>query len=332
MLALDTTPLRRRRRLPSLLLTALVVAVVGATGTLVAARQAVDAVPRVPGVAGSLSGGNANVENYLLVGSDSRDQGDPNTGDAGSVTGSRSDTIIVLRVDKSDESASLLSIPRDLYIETAEHTGRINGAYNDGPAALVRAVQGGELQIPVHHYVEIDFFGFKDLVEALGGVQVCFTLPTRDINTGLNIVAPGCYLLDGTQALAYARSRHYEEQFLDGSWHEDPTSDLGRSTRQRAFINACLQTALAQVKADPFSAGELVTAMGAAIKIDEELDPISAAASLRTAVGAGLQTYSLPVVGETIDGAAVLRLGDGAETVLAYFRGTGPKPSTTPAT
>ena len=325
VLALDTTPLPRKRRLPTLLMVALVTTVVCGAGVLVAARRVGDEVPRVVGVSAALSGASPNVENYLLVGSDSRALGDPNTGQTGDVTGNRSDTIMVLRVDNSDGSASLLSIPRDLYIETAAHTGRINGAYNDGPAALVTAVRES-LQLPIHHYVEIDFSGFKTLVDALGGVQVCFWYPTRDFNTGLDIPEGGCYLLDGTQGLAYARSRHYEE-FIDGEWREDPTSDLGRSTRQRAFVNATMQTALAQVKANPFNTGELVSAMGSAIRIDEDLDPIGAAASLRTAVGDGLQTHSLPVVGETIDGNSVLLLGDGAEAVLAYFRGEGPAPA-----
>ena len=142
----------------------------------------------------------------------------------------------------------------------------------------------------------------------------------------INIVAGGCFILDGTQALAYARSRHYEE-LREGEWHEDPTSDLGRSKRQRAFVNACLQTALAQVKTNPFNTGSLVEAMGAAIRIDDQLDPIGAATSLRTAVGDGLQSYALPVVGKTIDGNAVLILDNGADTVLDYFRGIGPAPA-----
>jgi LCP family protein required for cell wall assembly len=328
VLAVDTTPLRRRRRLPTFLGIALVTSVVGAAGTLIAARNVVDDVPRVAGVSDVLSSTSTDVENYLLVGSDSRELGDPNTGDSGGVTGNRSDTMMVLRVDKNDDTASLLSIPRDLYVETAAHTGRINGAYNDGPAALVVAIQES-LGIPVHHYVEIDFFGFKALVEALDGIDVCFFYPTRDLNTGLDIPVGGCYVLDGTQALAYARSRHYEE-LRDGEWREDPTSDLGRTTRQRAFVNACLQKVLATIKADPFRTGDLVSAIGAAIRIDDELDPIGAGASLRTAVGDGLQTYALPVVNETIDDAAVLLLGDGADAVLSFFRGTGPAPPAAP--
>lgn len=291
-----------------------------------AARRAADGVPRVDGVADVLSASSAGFTNYLLVGSDSRAYGDPNTGAAeGDVSGSRSDTIMVLRVDDGG-SAALLSIPRDLYVEVEDgHSGRINGAYNGGPTSLVQTVTAA-LGIPVHHYVEIDFVGFEALVNALGGVQICFFNPTRDINTGLDIAQPGCYLLDGTMALAYARSRHYEE-FIDGAWQEDPTSDLGRSTRQRDFVNRSLQEALVQVKADPFSTGELVTAMGAAISIDEELDPLDAAASLRTAVDGGIGTYSLPVIPKTVAGAAVLVLGDGADTVLNFFRGTGPAPA-----
>jgi anionic cell wall polymer biosynthesis LytR-Cps2A-Psr (LCP) family protein len=173
VLAIDTTPLRRPRRLPAFLAIALVTSVVGAAGMLVAARGVVDEVPRVPGVAQVLSSTSTNVENYLLVGSDSRDLGDPNTGDTGGVTGNRSDTMMVLRIDKNDDTASLLSIPRDLYVDTPDHTGRINGAYNDGPAALVVAIQQA-LSLPIHHYVEIDFSGFKALVEALDGISVCF--------------------------------------------------------------------------------------------------------------------------------------------------------------
>jgi LCP family protein required for cell wall assembly len=326
MLAIDTTPLPRRRRLPSFLMVALLVTVIGAAGVLIAARRTVNGVARVPGVAAVLSPAAANIENYLLVGSDSRALGDPNTGETGNVTGNRSDTIMVMRYDKDTGEAALLSIPRDLYVTVPGHDGkrRINAAYNDGPDRLVQTVQT-ELGIPIHHYVEIDFSGFESLVEALGGVQVCFLFPTRDLNTGLNITEPGCHLLDGTQALAYARSRHYEE-FREGDWHEDPTSDLGRSKRQRDFVNRTLRTALDQITTNPFRAGDLIASMGTAVRVDEDMDPVGAASSLRGAVDAGLLTYSLPVVGKTIDGNAVLLLGDGADTVLDYFRGTGPKP------
>lgn len=327
MLEPDTSPLRRRRRLPGALGIALVVAVAGAAGMLVAARRTIDTVERVPKVAEVLSAASQTVDNYLLVGSDSRAEGDPNTGESGGVSGNRSDTIMVLRYDRASGSAALLSIPRDLYVNVPGHDSkrRINSAYNDGPDVLVQTVQQ-ELGLPVHHYVEIDFVGFTRLVQALGGIQVCFEYATRDLNTGLNIIAPGCYVLDGNQALAYARSRHYEE-LRDGEWREDPTSDLGRSKRQRQFVNASLQTALARVKSNPFHAGGLVASIGSALRIDEHLDPIEAGSSLRSAVDSGLQAFALPVVPLTVDGNAVLELGDGADAVLAFFRGDGPPPA-----
>jgi LCP family protein required for cell wall assembly len=310
-----------------------VVGVLGATGTLVAARKAIDSVARIPGVAPKLNPPSAAIENFLLVGSDSRAAVDPalvaagGIGTEADVSGNRSDTIMILRRDKSTGAASLLSIPRDLWVQVPGHQGkrRINSAFNDGPEVLVQTIQQ-DLGLPINHFVEIDFSGFKSLVDALGGVEICVDFATRDVNTGLNITEPGCHILDGVQALAYARSRHYEE-YRDGKWHEDPGSDISRTKRQQQFVNLALQTALARIKVDPFAAGRLVTAIGSSLRVDDELDPISAAASLRSAVDSGIATFSLPVVGKTIGGNAVLVLGDGADAVLAYFRGDGPAPA-----
>lgn len=303
---------------------ALLVAVWSLGGMWVAAQRLVGDVRRVQGVAGVLSPPHPVVENFLLVGSDSRAGGDPNTGTTGDVSGRRSDTIMVLRIERATGSAALLSIPRDLFIRTPAHTGRINGAFNEGAAVLVAAVQTA-LQVPVHHYVEIDFSGFEGLVQSLGGVEVCFDAPTRDLNTGLDIPQPGCRELDGTMSLAYARSRHYE-RLLDGAWVEDPTSDLGRSARQRDFVDRTLRTALDTVTAQPFSAGAVIAAILDSVAVDGSLDLLSAASTLRTAAAAGLVAYALPVVPLTIDGAAVLELADGAQSVLAWFRGEGPAP------
>ena len=94
-----------------------VVGVLGATGMLIAARKTIDSVDRVPGVSEHLSPGGSGIENFLLVGSDSRAGADPAAADAGGigteadVSGHRSDTIMILRRDKSTGDASLLSIP-----------------------------------------------------------------------------------------------------------------------------------------------------------------------------------------------------------------------------
>jgi LCP family protein required for cell wall assembly len=322
---------RRPNRFLSVVLLTGALAVAGTAGTLIAARAAIDTVTRIPDIAQVLSPPSSTVENFLLVGSDSRAGADPNSPDAGGigsesdVSGSRSDTLMVLRRDRSTGAASLLSIPRDLWVDIpGRGHSRINSAYNDGPAVLIQTVQQA-LGLPIHHYVEVDFFGFKDIVDALGGVQMCFEYPAQDVNTGLYIELPGCYVLDGVQALAFARSRHYEE-FRDGDWHEDGTADIGRTKRQQLFVNTMLTTALTKVKSNPFVAGDLMTSGGSALRIDDELDILAAAGSLRGAVQDGLEPWSLPVHGETINGAAVLELSDGADALLAYFRGDGPAP------
>lgn len=324
-----------RRRAATGFVLAVVVAAAGTAGTLVAAKSAIDTVHRTSAVTDSLSSVGTNIENFLLVGSDTRANSDPSSPDYGGiggesdVSGSRSDTIMILRRDRQSGVASLLSIPRDLWI-TIAGTGsenRINSAFNSGPDVLVRTIQEG-LDIPIHHYLEIDFSGFKSLVDSIGGVELCFLLPTRDTNTGLNIPEPGCFTVDGVQALAYARSRHYEE-FRDGDWHEDGTADLGRTQRQRMFVDIALETALARVKANPFDAGEIMRSGAGSLTVDDDLDLVGAAASLRTAVDSGLMTYALPVRGTTIDGKSVLLLADGADQVLSFFRGDGPAPVAT---
>ena len=114
---------RRPNRFLSVVLVTGLLAVAGTTGTLIAARKAIDTVQRVPGVAEVLSPPNGNVENFLLVGSDSRAGADPNSPDASGigsevdVQGSRSDTIMIMRRDRATGVASLLSIPRDLWVD-----------------------------------------------------------------------------------------------------------------------------------------------------------------------------------------------------------------------
>jgi LCP family protein required for cell wall assembly len=161
--------------------------------------------------------------NFLVVGSDSRANADPNdpdfanVGGEGDVQGRRSDTLIVVNVEKSTGIISLMSVPRDLWVAIgdSENTERINVAYREGAAVVVRTINRA-LGIPIHHYLEIDFQGFKQLVDAVGGVTVCVEHPTRDRKTGLYI-RPGCKNLDGVDSLAYARSRSFEEKYSPGT-------------------------------------------------------------------------------------------------------------------
>jgi LCP family protein required for cell wall assembly len=295
-------------------------------------NRQVDAVQTIDDLAGVLSSSSsADIHNYLLVGSDSRAGSDPTEPDFGGIggegapTGQRADTIMVLRVDEGAGAASLLSLPRDLYLPIPDsgRSNRINAAFARSEATLVRTVQES-LGIPVHHYLEVDFEGFKDMVDAVGGVEICFLHPARDGNTGLDIPDAGCRVLDGIQALQFARSRYFE-QFVDGEWRIDGTADLGRIKRQQLFVTEALDRVLHRAGSDPLASGRFVDAAVESLRVDPSLELVDMARSLGPLANE-IVTYQVPVRGETIGGAAVLTLADGADAVLDYFRGVGERP------
>ncbi len=316
------------------------IGVVGAAGVLRAADSRTSDVERIGGLESVLADVPDHdddtieypAENYLLVGSDTREGVDPDSPDFGAIgsvsdvgSSRRSDTIMVLRQERNG-GAALMNLPRDLWVPIAGtgESQRINTAYNEGPERLAATVSES-LGIPVHHYVEVDFVGFKNIIDDLGGVEVCVGFGARDENSGLQI-NPGCQMLDGVQALAFARSRYYEQ--WDGtSWVEDPRADLGRIERQQLFMRAAVDGALRKLRSSPFGSGDVIGAVVDSVRIDDRLDPIQAGEALRQAAEEGLRTYRLPVVNDTVGDAAILRLGEGSDEVLAYFRGEGPAPA-----
>ena len=139
----------------------------------------------------------------------------------------------------------MLSFPRDLWVPMADtgQNDRINSAYGRGRQVLVDTIRK-DFGVEVNNYIEVDFRGFKGLVDAFGGVPMYFDTAMRDSNTGLDITQPGCVTLNGDQALAFARSRHLQFQDGRGRWEDDPTGDLGRITRQQIFVRTALHKAL----------------------------------------------------------------------------------------
>ncbi len=120
-------------------------------------------------------------QNFLIVGTDSDlglDAGNPALDGRGDVGGIRSDTIMILHVDPGKRSAALLSLPRDLWVEIAGEGihQRLNAAVGlggdgvAGPTKLIETIQSN-FQIPINHYVEIDFHGFEQVVETVGGTS-----------------------------------------------------------------------------------------------------------------------------------------------------------------
>jgi LCP family protein required for cell wall assembly len=257
--------------------------------------------------------------NYLLVGSDSRSGFDPDVpvGGKSTVTGKRSDTIILLRVGPS--GSMMMSIPRDLWVTIANTNskGRINGAYNAGPANLVQTVKAN-LGVPVNHYMEVGFESFVGVVDALGGVTINVPHPAFDRKSGLKIEQAGDVTLDGRQALAYARSRTYTE-VIDGKPVTDPTADLGREKRQQQF----LRTALADVgtSKNPIALLGVSDALSKGLIIDDSLGLFDLFGLARKLGGSSPESVVLPTKPARKSGAEVLLLADPeAQAVLARFR------------
>lgn len=259
--------------------------------------------------------------NYLVVGSDSRAQIDPEATDAagflnGPVAGERADTIIVLRI--GDGPARLLSIPRDLWVTypTTGEEGRINGAFGLGPGELIAAVQS--LGIPISHYLQIEFTSFAGLVDAVGGVTIDVPHPAFDEMSGLAVEESGQVTLDGAQAVAYVRSRQYTE-VIDGVPVTDPTGDIGRTARQRAFL-AALFSQMGSTR-NPFTAASAVDALAPGLAIDNTMTFLDALRLGWEVRGMSSESVELPVDPFTTSGGAAvlgLRQPEAAE-VLASF-------------
>lgn len=279
----------------------------------------------------ALSAPSAGFENYLLVGSDSREGADPNDADfaaiggEGEVSGRRSDTLMIFHYDIATGAGALVSFPRDLWVKLGDgqKAGRINSAYQLGTDVLIRTIQN-EFGIPIHHYLEIDFQGFKGLVDAIGGVKICTQFPSRDKHTGF-FMPGGCHNLKGVRALAFARSRFFETK-VENKWQIDGSSDIGRGKRQRQFIASMLNSALTRVISNPFSASSAFAGATKSIITDENLDLTEFAKKVRPAAEGSISRYSLAVYGDRVGEDSVLRVAKDAAPVLAFFGGTGPAP------
>lgn len=242
---------------------------------------------------------------FLIVGSDSR-AGLDDLKNFGSAGGARGDVIMLVRLDAGSSVAQMLSIPRDLYVDIPENgSGKINAAYAyGGPSLMVETVKAN-LGVEVNHYVEIDFLGFQALVDEVGGIEIAFPYRARDSKSGLDVEA-GTQVLDGAQALAYARSRHYQE-LQDGSWVSVEANDFGRTQRQQEVIRAVL----AELKSpgSVAEAGDIATAMAQHMTIDSNLAGKSVASLIWDFKGiltGSIEGATLPGDVKSIGGSSVV--------------------------
>ncbi|MEV6010225.1 LCP family protein [Streptomyces sp. NPDC051976] len=218
--------------------------------------------------------GPTSAENILLIGSDNRGNGNEKYGqDSGT---QRSDTTILLHLAADRKSATAVSIPRDLMAHvpscklangTMDHARfeQFNWAFESGGAACTIRTVENMTGIRVDHHLIVDFNGFKKMVDAVGGVDVCLAKPVHDTQAHLDLPA-GRQTLHGEQALGYVRARH---ALGDGS-------DTERIDRQQGFLGSLLKKVRSNgVLLNPTKLYPLLSAATSSLTADPGLDSLT---------------------------------------------------------
>ncbi|MGV9846382.1 LCP family protein [Streptomyces fungicidicus] len=245
-------------------------------------------------------------QNVLVLGSDSRAGDNAGLG-TGKVAGARSDTALVMHIPEGRRQAVAVSIPRDTLVTRPECTKAdgsalpqaervmFNSVYSTaGPACVVKTVEKMS-GVRMDHYMEIDFAGFKGLVDAIGGVTVTVDEPIKDSSSGLDLSA-GTHKLDGTDSLAFVRTRH---GVGDGS-------DLGRIGLQQQFMIALLSEVKKQdLFGSPTKTYKIADTLTSALTTDSELASLTSLADFARSMNgvdpASMETVMLPVAYDKTD-------------------------------
>ncbi len=260
---------------------------------------------------------------FLVIGSDTRENLPDDLGITDELGGHRADVIMIAAYDGL--RVRLLSLPRDLQVGIQGRIRKLNAAYSiDGPnPQLLYETVVNETGIDIDYYIELDFFGFAGIVDGLGGVELHFPYPARDLKSHLDVEA-GLQLVDGKTALAYARSRQYQE-FRDGRWVSVDADDLGRIGRQQSLIFAMLAAAKRLSAFDMFSVSRVLRAVGQHLRVDARLSDrqlVEFVIEARKLDREDIEIVTLPVFERREDDVSYLIAnGDAAEAVYGSFRG-----------
>jgi LCP family protein required for cell wall assembly len=256
-------------------------------------------------------------ENILLIGSTSRCAAS-SIGvfkyqcAAEHVNGVNSDVVLIAHLNATNHSVSLLSIPRDSFVPGARSgnslcggtwsytpglcANKIDSALIEGPDQLAQAVEQ-DFGIPINHIVDLNFATFEDVVNALGGLWMYFPDKLVDASAGVYINRTGCIHLNGTEALAYVRSRHLfyftakqtpnlaaikAANTPQGPWYTpdsggnyDGTGDLGRILRVHLFLKALAEQVQARGLGNPVTDNSLISAIAPNLTTDDGLSGLT---------------------------------------------------------
>ena len=251
------------------------------------------------------------IDVILVVGSDSRENLESTEG-FGDFAGQRADVVMVMISPRDERDPAVLSLPRDLLVDDLCTGGvhKLNDALAgcgddlNGPTELtltVEAITG----LRVDHFAMADLAGFQDVVDSIGGYEICVDYPVRDERAGLELAA-GCTRANGQQALAWFRSRKTQE-LVDGRWRVmSGVSDLTRNERQREFMTT-MMSSVADFSS-PQDMLQIANAIAPSLTIDSGLnifDAVGLAWTLREF--GSVQSLEVPVINATTaSGAAVL--------------------------
>jgi len=282
---------------------------------LVVAALGVLALPREPveGLAPAGLRSDGGPLHVLITGSDSRADLTAEERIAlttGSAAGERADTIILLTIDGG--RAGLLAFPRDLSVERCDGSvGRINGAFAIGGASCLVETVHRLSGIRAHHHVTVTFGGFRDVVDAVGGVELCLERPISDRSAGIDLPA-GCQRLDGADALGFVRVRKID-------------SDFARIERQQQFLRALASEMTGpQLLLRPWRWVTIATSGARAVTFDDQVGPVGLvriAIGMRAMASGDVVTATVPADGfRSAGGASLLRVRtDEAAAIFSGF-------------
>ncbi|GII75432.1 hypothetical protein Sru01_04140 [Sphaerisporangium rufum] len=237
--------------------------------------------------------------NVLLVGSDSREGDNKRYGQHMGGLGERTDTIILLHVSPNRDKATLISFPRDSMVQVPTcrnvrskavmppRLDMINSAFNEGGMACTINTIEANTNIRIDHFIKVDFTGFKNIVDALGGIQICVPTAVNDKKAKL-VLPAGKQIVKGETALAYVRARY---ALGDGS-------DVSRIKRQQIFLSQVVKKATSgDTLTDVGKLSGLVKAAAQSVVMDPQLDVdtlLQIAQSARSLTAKGVKFVTVP--------------------------------------
>ena len=280
----------------------LAVAVIAAGGYVVFNYQRfIAGVTHVDAIDGSTTDDfDGTDQNILLVGDDHRPDGATaqelaqlgTTADGG---GTATDTMMVMHVPADGSSATLISFPRDSWVDIPGFgKNKLNAAFslgggNDDPeggARLLISVIQNMTGLTIDHYVRVSLLGFYNIADALGPIDVCLNNAVKDPYSTLNLPA-GVSTLNAQQALAFVRQRHGL-----------PGGDLDRQVRQQYFLTVEARKILsAGTLLNPFKLGNVLDAISSSIETDSGLNFIDLATQLKGLSADNITTATIPILG-----------------------------------